>query len=502
MKRNNLLIAMLIALLGLPQINFAQDFSDAFRLSFNRPQGTARSAGMGNAFGSLGGDFTSISINPAGSAVYQSGEFVITPGYYCNTTALSLNGTKYTDKEQNFKMYNIGAVGVCKKRNQTSGVVSVNYAIGFNRLANYNSSAFVEYNNSSYSWLDDIVDYANNEYSNGLTPSYLSNDIADVEYRDWATKLAWDNYLINDNYDDDGDFSTFSNVLNSGEDIDLYKTYSQKGHLDEYLFNLSLNFNHNFYLGATVGIYDLEYRRTTLYEEVLLDDNSSYSYYDEYRMDGNGVNFKVGAIFKPMSFIRLGLALHSPTFYDIDDESYLDMESNVMGDYYNYGVNQYSYNFITPWKAVASGAVVFNKFALISADIEYMDYTNMEFREDDGSTSTEMGDLNAEMENAFKNVFNLRLGAELKLPNQFALRAGIEHYGNPFEYQTEGQSSLSKDMTLISCGFGYMVNSFSFNVGYSQTISEIAQGNAQSTLDQMLEENNNHRLLFSFGFRF
>ena len=53
----------------------AQDLVDALRYSQIQIQGTARSGSMGNAFGALGGDFTSVSINPAGIGLYRSGEF-------------------------------------------------------------------------------------------------------------------------------------------------------------------------------------------------------------------------------------------------------------------------------------------------------------------------------------------------------------------------------------------------------------------------------------------
>ena len=43
---------------------FAQDETDALRFSYLQPQGTARSMGIGGALGALGGDFTSLSINP------------------------------------------------------------------------------------------------------------------------------------------------------------------------------------------------------------------------------------------------------------------------------------------------------------------------------------------------------------------------------------------------------------------------------------------------------
>ena len=52
-------------------------------LSFSRQNfgiSSARSAGMGGAFTSLGADAASMSINPAGIAMYRSGEVSISPG--------------------------------------------------------------------------------------------------------------------------------------------------------------------------------------------------------------------------------------------------------------------------------------------------------------------------------------------------------------------------------------------------------------------------------------
>ena len=58
---------------------FAQSHLDAYRFSQQDYEGTARFTSMGGAFGALGGDFTSLSLNPAGVGVYRSSEFTITP---------------------------------------------------------------------------------------------------------------------------------------------------------------------------------------------------------------------------------------------------------------------------------------------------------------------------------------------------------------------------------------------------------------------------------------
>ncbi|HPF52214.1 MAG TPA: hypothetical protein PK335_11600 [Draconibacterium sp.] len=506
MKRNYALIVIMVLL---PQFLLAQTFSDAFRMSYNQIQGTARAAGMGNAFGALGGDFTSLSINPAGSAVYQSSEFVITPNYYINKSDITAGNSKFSDQDQGFALNNVGAVGAFKTNRSEAGIVSINYGIGFNRLADYSSKGFANFDNSSTSYLDDIVNYTTQEYQNNdpLTQSYLGQDIQNIQYRDWPTKLAWDNYLINpavDNQNNEID-GMYNNVLLPNETVNQRKTFSQSGHLDEYLFNLSLNFNHKFYLGSTIGIHDMIYHNNTTYEE-LLPENSDFQYYNNYFMQGHGFNLKIGAIYRPIPEVRLGLAFHTPTFYQIDEESTLRMDSYLTWEntpnHKSYGTNIYNYDFNTPLKVVMSGAFVFAKKALVGVDAEYMDYVSMRFN-NGGSGSDNFNDLNSVMDTYFKSVLNLRVGAELKLTDQFAIRGGYQSYGNPFKSNDlNQQATLTDNVSVISAGFGYTVNAFAINVAYTNSVSNISDGNEQPNYYQLARQNNSQNVLVTLGFRF
>ncbi len=49
----------------------AQNINDVLRYSNESLQGTARFQGMSGAFGALGGDLSSLNVNPAGSAVFK-----------------------------------------------------------------------------------------------------------------------------------------------------------------------------------------------------------------------------------------------------------------------------------------------------------------------------------------------------------------------------------------------------------------------------------------------
>ena len=62
----------------------AQTPEDALRLSFFAPNGTPRSNALGGAMGSLGGDLSATSINPAGLGFYKTNEFYVSPNYVSN----------------------------------------------------------------------------------------------------------------------------------------------------------------------------------------------------------------------------------------------------------------------------------------------------------------------------------------------------------------------------------------------------------------------------------
>ena len=104
MKRYFVLFSLMLLM---PFFMNGQDLMDALRFSQIQVQGTARAGAMGNAFGALGGDFTSASINPAGLGLYRSGEFTITPRSSHTNTESSYWGTNMEASDYKFSLNNI-----------------------------------------------------------------------------------------------------------------------------------------------------------------------------------------------------------------------------------------------------------------------------------------------------------------------------------------------------------------------------------------------------------
>ena len=129
----------------------AQTPEDALRLSWFAPNGTPRSNALGGAMGSLGGDLSATSINPAGLGFYKSSEFYIAPTYISNNNQFRYFGNKST--MDNSKL-NLGIVGVVfADQNKRSKYKNSNFSISYTKVADYNNAFSFRGTNNYSSYL-------------------------------------------------------------------------------------------------------------------------------------------------------------------------------------------------------------------------------------------------------------------------------------------------------------------------------------------------------------
>ncbi len=477
---------MVVALLLLGSTAMGQNLVDGLRYSDYRIKGTARSAAMGNAFGALGGDFTSASINPAGLGVYRSSEFVVTPSFGKTDVDATYLGQTTNDSKYNIGLPNVGYVATLKN-NSGGSVVGLSFGVGYNRLNNYNMKRMISASNANSTLLDDFVANAN-------------NGIWDSSYEE----LAWQTYLLNED-----ELGYFNIIQDEGYGQSQRKSFSQKGAIDEFLLSFAANFNHKFYLGATVGIHDVNFKEnTSLYE---YDNNNSFNTFNNYSFNtylnttGTGFNFKIGAIYKPVDALRLGVALHTPTFYNLHDAFDNAMFSDIDFGEKNYSayspLGDYDYDLTTPMKAVFSAAYVIGKSAIISVDYEYVDYSTIKLS--DGGNGYDFFDENQEIKNAYRSVGNLHLGAEYRVNSLFSLRAGYEHFPSPInaEYQSADGTTDDAVASTISAGLGFRQGGFfmdaAYKHGFDRNYAEVYSGS-----DLAQYEITKDQLLLTIGFRF
>ncbi len=484
----------------------AQDMRDALRYSNYQISGTARSSAMGNAFGSLGGDFSSLSINPAGVAVYRSGEFTFTPSFGNLKIDGTYHGNSTSDSKYNIGINNIGYVAsIPTGENSESGLVSLSFGIGFNRLGSFSMSSIAEASNAEQ---QSILKYFTDNM-NANHGTYYGNEAntLDPNYE----KLAWDTYLINH---DDQNNEYYNDITDYGYKQSQQKTIERKGYINEYLLSFGANFNHKLYLGATLGIHDVYFKENTnLYEWYPNNDNPYFehlNYGTNLKTTGNGFNFKIGAIFKPIESLRLGIAFHTPTFYKLSDNYYNTMESynandnGIMGDHFAKPDQNtvYDYQINTPLKTIFSGSYIIEKTAIISVDYEIVDFSSAKL------VSVYNGDNftneNRDIKNAYRSVGNLHLGGELRVNRNFSLRAGYENYPSVYKstYMNQSNMNSNSSYSTVSGGFGYKQGNFFFDAAIKHATNKEYSKLYPDAPDMAKYASNQNNVIMTFGYKF
>lgn len=454
MKR---VITILALVLTVSMFTQAQDLADALRFSNYQVQGTARAGGMGNAFGALGGDFTSASINPAGLGLYRTSEFVFTPGFGHHSVESTYRGNIMSDSKYNFTFNNLSYVAALPMSNQgETGLISVNVGIGFNRLRDFNSTALAGAKNLNGSMMD-----------------YFADNATVGKWSDFYENLAWETDLLL--YDEDNDVY-WHDIEEDGYGQSQRKSYSRQGYINEYSFVAGLNLNHKLYLGASLGIVDAYYKESSELRE--WDEQNNIQYFNEFRFDtylrtsGTGYNGKLGIIYKPVNEVRLGASIATPTFFNLSDVFETTMHSSLT---YEDGsetykkvspYSEYDYDIETPLKVTLSGAYIFAGKGLLSIDYEFMNYGSARLRR--GGDGYNFIDENNDIADVFRSIGNLRVGGEFLATDNISLRAGFEHYPSPYNSQALGASQPNADakLNVLSAGLGYRTGGFFFDIAY------------------------------------
>jgi len=472
MKKILLTVFTIAGMIGLAS---AQYVDQALIFSQQNFGSTARSKAMGNAFGALGGDFSSLSINPAGIGIYQSSELSLSTSLNINNTQSTYQGQTANDGSTNFNMRNFGYVFSRPNGNTSSGLVSFNYGIGFNRLNNFNQNITTQAKGSPYSRMDGFA-----LSSSLITSSSFFNENNPYANVPWESKLAWENYLIDvTNPDANGIGNQYQSILLANELVDQLQSINREGYVNEIPISFGANFNHKFYLGVTIGIHDLYYNESKTYGET--GGFGNFDYVTNDRIRGSGYNLKFGVIYRPTSSLRIGAAIHTPTYYDLKETYDAEMSSNLTnvstaanGTHDELSpVGHYNYNLETPFRAIGSVAYQFGKKGLISFDYEYVDYSNMKLR--NNLDAVNIANDNQSISSAYRAVSNIHIGGELRATDALSLRAGYELFGNPYQsaitylfpLNRVEQPNIKFNFNTINCGIGYRIDNVSLDLAYS-----------------------------------
>jgi hypothetical protein len=438
----------------------AQNSSDALRYSRIFYDGSARFQGLAGAFGAVGADFSVTATNPAGIGLYKSAEFTFSPSLFINHSSAEYNGNTSVDNKGNFGMGSVGFLFTIPG-NANSGLFrSFTVAFGVNRQNDFNRRVYMQGMNNSSSILTDFTNTLNS-VPGGISPDMISTQFP------FDAGLAYNSYLIFNDSASNSYLSDFDVAPTNHRSVYQTKLVTTKGSINEMDISVGTNIRDVLYIGATIGIPFIRYYENSEYTEVSNDTSIHYFrslVYDQYlETHGTGINFKLGVIYRPANWVRIGAAIHTPTYYgNMRDNWNSQMQSKLTFiDTTAYSpLGSYDYQMVTPFRAIGSIAFIAGSYGLVSAEYEYVNYNQARFYDSRSGYS----DLNKEIKAKYASPVNVRIGTEWRIQD-FRIRGGFGYYGSPY------QTGISGERYLISGGLGYRGKYFFCDLAYiwSQT---------------------------------
>lgn len=433
---------------------FSQNENDALRYSMIQFGGTARFVGMAGSMGALGADASCASTNPAGYGRFTRSEFSLGLNYLDAGSKVSFNGTESQAGRGNFNVSQFALIGAFKP-SYSEDWKQIQFGVSYERYALFHNRISINGENNS-SLLDAFVGEAN-----GVAEQYLLAD------RPFYSGPAYWAYLIDPL---DTIANTYISAIPDGR-VEQTRTIDRKGSIGETNFTLSGNYLDKLYFGGSLGFPKIRYTEKYDHEERPLDTSNalnSFTFSESLVTGGLGINFKVGIIFQPVEWLRLGLALHTASAFGLSDRWSTSVSSDFKGgenpDYQEYSVlGSYNYRLRTPGRAIFSLGIILLKQGSISVDYERVNYSNSKMRPDRFDLAGySFNEENQAIKNSFRSASNLRIGAEWRIKPIY-LRAGYALYGQPYK---SGIVLTEPQRTLITGGIGYRNRIFYVDLAY------------------------------------
>ena len=489
--RNGLWIPILLAFALMVTDIQAQTPFEALRYSQLRPGGTARALGVGGAYGALGGDFSSLSINPGGLGVYRRSEITATLNVTNHSIESNYNGMDYRYNQVRGSLGNLGLVITSmfedRRGNRSRGNwISLSFALGHNRLADFNSRTVLTDDMAFNSYLADLRDELNSFAADITLANYSGETVG-----------AYQAYLLNP---DNGRYT----AVTDGNFVNQELVIMRNGGINDINLSMATNYNHKLYFGASIGFPFLNYEEEIVVRERDLADTipsfNSYSIENNLSTEGVGIYARFGFIYKPHKFIRLGAAFHTPTRYGLTENFNTNINSNIdtlQNQNFN-TLGEFDYRFSSPLRTIISAAGMIKQHGFISVDYEYANFGRARYRFANEFVSAE-NELNEWVGNTLTRVHTIRVGAEAAIKS-FRFRAGYAYSTTPLQNPDNFTSGYDWTSMIYSGGVGLKKERFFLDLTYFRTTQQsqtILASNISTT--QALKRDN---FVLTFGFTF
>jgi hypothetical protein len=474
-NRNTIFFCALVLLISIPAK--AQYPEDVLRLSTPGTGIGARALGLGMSYTGVANDFSALYWNPAGLGQLKMNEFSFGMSQlgYSNTGSLYGTGESFSNNSTN-----INNIGLVYSVPTTQGSFVV--AFGYSRQADFTTGlSFQGFNpNSSIiqSWAPDGKPY----------PSDLS------------TNLAYQLYLANiDTVNGVWDSKIKNNVTQSG-------TVIEGGGINNYSAGAALEAAPNVFLGLSLNVEAGSYSYSRNYSENDFNqlystppfDFTSLTLLENVESDIGGFYAKFGLLYKFGANSRIGIAIKTPSWISVHETFSQRATSNFdstsqLGSQFLYAIDgKDDYDVTTPF-VFSLGASYGIQNLMLSGEVEYTDWTQMEFR----NASADVMAYNTQIKSEFRPTANLHVGAEYELvPGIFQLRGGFAFLPSPYngdpsdfaqKYITGGVSFSLQNSIIIELGYAHgMWKNYTLNYDYSVNGTQTSLVSEDITTDTFL----------------
>jgi len=456
-------------LLSFGFIGFSQEITeqDALRYAIQDLTGTARFKGMSGAFGAVGGDLSSININPAGSVLFKNNFASITATNFNNYNKANYFGTKTRENLSDFDLNQIGAVLVFVDNNEDNDWKKFSVALNYENTNNFDNALF----STGLNPYNSIGNYFVNMAQGIPETNLASGNYYNYGFAGQQAYIGYQTYII-----EPVTSNTYTSNVPSGGNYYHQNYITSTGYNGKLTGNFASSYKNFLFLGANLNVHFTDYVKTSSLVEtnnnpLNPNPNSTIDYIrfdNEIYTYGTGFSLNLGAIVQATKSFRFGLAYESPTWYRLNDELLQGLETisinnpdNNPNPYIYTDKNIYpTYKLQTPSKWTGSMVYIYKNKGLISVDFTTKNYGNTTFRP---RNEIVYQNLNSNMSQNLDNAIELRIGGEYKI-KQVSLRAGYRFEESPYKVDyTMG------DLTGYTGGIGYNFGESRLDLAYSNS---------------------------------
>ena len=467
---------LILTLMGVVSMisSYGQNLTDALRYSQGETEGTARFKSMSGAFGALGGDISAVSINPAGSAIFNLSHGSITVATQNISNDAFYGSNTQRIKDNSFDMNQIGAAFVFNNRDTESTWNKFVISVFYEQLQNYDNQFFAAgtTQNSIGSYFTDFANGLRLDEITALEGESISEAYGGIGSSFGSgfqqAFLGYESYILAPADEENDGNTLYTSNIASG-DFNQEYSYASTGYNGKFSANLGFQYDKNIYFGINLNSHFLNFERSTyLYEENtnLGSTINQVDFENTLLTTGEGFSLQLGSIVKVNDFIRLGLTYDSPTWlrlreettqylYTFEDATSLEAEVDPAV------INVFpEYNLQTPAKITGSAAFIIGTTGLISIDYSRKDYGATKFRSNSGVDFTQQ---NSVISNSLKAASTVRIGGELR-HKKISYRGGYKMEQSPYK-----DTAAYGDLKGFSLGLGYDFGGSRLDLAYENS---------------------------------